>query len=327
MFKGSERFYLRFTAILALLIGFQSAYAETYILSRPIEQATRLKLSWVAASSAYNLGVLDIPKVVVAYHTTGSVKAAAAVGALSLLYEAGFGAPVAPRGHLKLFAEWKRRKNIQQIANIPGVNQIRLISAGKLENHSYLTATLHTKSIAFIETDGPLSPDRPDFKDWQKVDDLDSSKLVLRLKKNGEETATPIEIPFKELFESKEIDPEHRAQWIAEVTKWDKSRPLKERLLSSSASGDQIAIETSIVMNGEETKIGDLASGKTIHKVLKNTLTDKVLNWAKKLGNTGASKSPAKIGSKNITVVEKEDFEPSCKNIINTALGNLFLRK
>jgi hypothetical protein len=184
--------------LIAVLFSLQvwAGEARLYMLTTPIEQTTELTRGIKAAALAFDVLVVTT-KATIAYHVAGRYPAGMVV-LNGMLTEVGtFTAET--RGLMAAQSLHNRKKELQEIANGDGVEQIRVFTVGDFNNRGITSATLHSTSIVFAETNGEMPADHRG-SEWVPVENPDHAKIRLTLRINGQEKGEPIDIPLEDLF-------------------------------------------------------------------------------------------------------------------------------
>ncbi len=319
------KFHRTFVILAVLFQQICPARADTYILRQPIQQTTELTRKWALTSLGVDL-TISAAKAGTIYYLTGSTQAAGTVAINDAIFEIPMMA-ASPRAQLNAWAAWKRREHVKKIANIPGVEKIRVITAGRVENHSYLTATLHSQSVVFIETQGALPSELGTLEDWRKLDDLESSRLHLQLKIADQPAGSPIEVSLSDLFGKKALAPEGREEWLNEIANWKQDFSAWQKLNLIKPIDNALSIETDLLVKDEKLKIGELTSGKGVQKTLRNSAPQKLIDWVRSSILNSKGHGTMKLTQKTITVRKKGESKPNCKEIVKQILGNLYFRE
>jgi hypothetical protein len=283
----------------------EEAAPQVYMLSTPIEQTTELPKALAGAwlVSDFGFAVFDA---YIGYHLTGIPYTMLLTALNSLNLEVLTLYPK-QRGLLMLLAEWKRRKDMQEIANVDGVRRIRVFSAGRAERKDPISATLRSKSIVFIETD-KTPPGDFISNGWIPVHDLAETKIDLRLRINDEPVGSPIEIPLRSLFSGEPMDPTARAEWISKIDEWNHGFSFLERNVTQKMTAQRKSVEASLEIHGIEHPLGELGSGIAVDRLLAINPTARLIAWVKKLRNQEIEDA-GKIFSKDMVVLNPETDE------------------
>jgi hypothetical protein len=149
--------------------------------------------------------------------------------------------------------------------------------------------------------------------EWVPVENPDHAKIRLTLKVNGEIKGEPIDIPLGDLFEGTHLDPAVRQHWIDLVNAEKVGRKLPER-----------SIEGALEIDGAEFHIGkDIASNKSVDKILGTTLTHRVVNWVRGIFSDEPDRGK-KLATHNAMVVDSPT--KGCQDLFNRLIGKTYLR-
>jgi hypothetical protein len=250
-------------------------------------------------------------KATIAYHVAGRYPAGMVV-LNGMLTEVGtFTAET--RGLMAAQSLHNRKKELQEIANGDGVEQIRVFTVGDFNNRGITSATLHSTSIVFAETNGEMPADHRG-SEWVPVENPDHAKIRLTLRINGQEKGEPIDIPLEDLFNGTHLDARIRQQWIDLLKDEKVGRKLPER-----------AIEGALEIDGAEYRIGkDVAANKSVDKILGTTLTHRAVSLVK-----GIFSDAPDQGKKLVTHNALVSDSPiqGCRDLFNRLIGKSYLRE
>jgi hypothetical protein len=323
MIRGWRKLLL----ILSLVMPLLQAYAtEVYLLSKPITRVDKVTNQWLMGNFAIDMA-FRASSIGMAYYTTGSKTVAAGVAIDGLLSQIPATA-LNPRFRLQVWSGIKTRKNIKEIADLPGVTNIRLLTSGQMDNHDYFHATLYSRSMVFVETDG-APPPKIEASEWIHLKDLANAKLNLNLTIGNEPIGSPVEISIDQLFKGTTIDSELRNEWVDKIKTWEEQFSFLQRFNPFTSFNEAMSINAKLQINGQTFDIGEIANGKSVHKMLGNSMVQRLSRTVREVVLSTPIEPQAKVKVKSADVIEEiasRDENP-CSIAIKRALGTLYIRK
>jgi hypothetical protein len=278
-------------AVFSLIFFLASTWAadeekHLYMLSKPIEQSTILDKRLAYGIFGFDV-IWSMGKGFLYTHLSHN-RAAMSVIAWDLavsqvpIYE------VKSRLALETIAQWHRRKDLRDIAQVQGVNDIRIVTVAQPSKESkFFEKSLDSTSTVFVETSKPL---QEQFKgqDWVELHPDDDPKWRFRLKIGGE-TIGQYDVPLEDVFNGTRLEKDLREQWNEAINGGKLSLPqhfvnavkqhipFKEHIPFMNPPIDS-TIENVLVLNGKEVEKtrGLFAEGSAVDKLLGNAFMQRL---------------------------------------------------
>lgn len=316
---------------LLILVSFLTplfgAYAnEVYLLSKPITRMDKVTNQWLMGNFAIDMA-FRASSIGMAYYTTGSKTIAAGVAIDGLISQIPATA-LNPRFRLQIWSGFKTRKNIKEIADLPGVTNVRLLTSGQMDNHDYFHATLYSRSMVFVETNG-APPSKIEGSEWIHLKDLTTAKLNLTLTIGSEQIGPPVEIPIDKLFQGTTIDAVQRYEWVTKIKTWEEQFSFLQRFNPFTSFNEAMSINAKLQINDQTFDIGEIANGKSVHKLLGNSMVQRLSHSIREVVLNTPIEPQAKVKVKSADVIEEtaSRAQNPCAIAIKRALGTLYIRK
>ena len=301
-----------------------SSKTHIYMLAEPIEQSTKLTKAWALATFGVDT-LYEGGKAFIIYSLSGNPHVAGVAAIHGAIAEVPVYA-ANTRAQLQLRAWWQRKKDLQKIANIPGVKDIQVFTASSVENMGIAKATLHSNSMVFVETDGSI-PAAVGNKEWIPIENLDNAKIQLNLQIDKEAIGSKIEIPLKDFFQGTKLDAEAKQEWIEKLEKWKKTLSFTDRHISKKSFNKLVAISGTLFVDGKEIEIkGNFAAGSAVNKVLGTTLLQKVTSMVRKFFALDSVSGKMLTTNKSL-VIEPDEAKTGCVAFFQKFAGKVYVRE
>ncbi|MCO5143827.1 MAG: hypothetical protein M9962_12120 [Oligoflexia bacterium] len=270
----------RFGALFILSIFFSRfAFADTFLLSKPVEQKINLPRWALASTWAVDTSVTLFQASGVFLITGDPISTA---GYLS--YGLATGVPsvnAEVRVLNNVTATWKNRENYKKIASLENVEGLKLLRTGFDRQTGIYSSELQSMDFVFVETAEGKFPPATELGEWIPIKDIESAKIQFSLYIENEVLdEKKLEISLKTLFSESKVDQETIKSWRESVQSWSKKHSLWEKFFRAKEH-EKINIQASLFLEGNEIPLGDYSRGKGVSKLLGDTLFQKFVALVK----------------------------------------------
>ncbi len=295
-----------------------------FMLSVPIKQSTKLN-KILAATPALVSAAYTSSAVAGTYHLShGNLKATAIMAAYQYIGEIP-ALTVQYRALLEAKGRWDQYSELQKIANIEHIDKIHIFTTGYANYVGIIPSGLSSSSVIFIESEKKNIPAIAGAE-WIQIRDPQKSTAHLKLKIDGQQVGSSIEIPLKDFLAGAELNPETRKEWGRSIVAWKKTQPFLERFVIQKKFSKNVSISGSLFMNEEEIAFDEIAAGRGTQKIIKPGLLSKAISQAKYLLKLDKNPNPKLVRS--IDVLAESDKNQSCTGLFRRlAQGNLVRKR
>jgi hypothetical protein len=196
-------------------------------------------------------------------------------------------------------AEWRRRKNIQEIAKQDGAKEIRVLTTGHSELTGLYSSRLQSTSFIF------LASETPPEGNWLKITDPEKTKILLEFHlPDSIVHREKVEISLADLFSGKQLPDDIRKEWSKSFQLWSNTRPWHQQYLTDKGI-QNLQIEAYLLRGREMIPLGPLATGKSAKMLVGSGLMQRAINTGRT--TLGLSTHLPEISTKNKPVVRSAD--------------------
>ena len=311
-------FWLLFLISLFALLPEAWAEKQLYMMAATYAQETDLSKKAIAASwfvdSLWNFG-----QTAAYYSVTG--EPISALGYLGYQYAASV--PLVQE-NVRLQMEYKswreRQKFLQEVAEVDGVSDLHVFTAGHMKNGNSLQPKLFSNSVIFVESE--KAPPQVKGKEWIAIKKDENAMIRLSLKIQGEEAGTALEIPLKAFIAGKEVDPAIREEWATKIKDFYKGVGFFDRHITHHSANTHLQVESLLVLGDKQINLGEVASGDGVQKLLG-------IHWRQRavraVRNTFSSEPRAhQIGASHSVVYANADKH--CSHWFKRFIGKEYIR-
>jgi hypothetical protein len=300
-----------FSLVLALASAWGDEEKHLYMLSHPIEQTTHLDKRLAYGIFGFDV-IWSAGKGFTYYHLSHSPAAFSVIAwDLSVsqlpIYE------VKARAALETLAWWHRRRDLVDIAQVKGVNDIRIVTVARPAKDSKIfEKSLDSTSTVFVETTKPLEEKDHKGNEWVEIHPDDNAKWKFRLMIDGE-AVRELELPLQDIFDGAQLDQDLRKDW-SQLTSEIKESILR-RHMPYVKHTERYSIENVLVLNGAEVEKtrGTFATAGAVDKLLGTAFLQKLNKAVWNDFFDYSFPESKKVYAKNYHVVD-EDQGPASQN-------------
>jgi hypothetical protein len=320
-------FHVALCIVIAGTFATQKAWAETklFILNDAIAQTIPISKGLVMASLGTSFTYTSTA-ILGAYHLSGG-KVSAAVAMALWQYSTELASVTGQaNAFLKLKGSWKNRAKIQEIANLPGVKKIHIFTSGYSDYAGFYPKALYNQSIVFVEADTEKMP--PIFESqWTEITPNSDAKIRMQLWIKGQPIGQSVEIPVHDFIGKADVNPAIKDEWIQKIDAWKKDIPLWQRPFVTKQFSREVGIQGTLLLDGHEQSLGDIAAGKGTQSLLDQGMIATVKNWIRR-EVIRATQRPAHRFTKEIRVITPEqDRRVKCFLGLKKLLGKVLVRR
>lgn len=240
--------------------GLAPAGRGLYLLSKPLRETVQLgpvaRVAHVGASIGW-----EIFKAWVGWHATGHVMGAVAVLVVELPFS-----PALMSGRTLLdlgLRYWRRQLAVlKELARVPGVERIRVLTAGHVEFSGPIARRKENTGLIFV--DATQAP--PDGRFGAAIPIADASRQQVRLTftANGETAAAVWTPTLADLLDRRPLPPVIAAAWRSALKDVSRARAPARRLLET-ALGGSLRIEALLVGDASgDRDLGAIVEGAAV---------------------------------------------------------------
>ena len=167
---------------------------------------------------------------------------------------------------------WRKRAMLQEVAKIPGVARILVLTSGSMQFEGPLASRKKNTGFIFVESDTPLENNAPwteKFGQPIRIENVGDTRVQLSLKLEGEVHAVMWETTLKDIFE-KQVMPENVEQaWTEGLQEFAAKQSFLPRYVTHSHEKTGLEVDATLLLpDGEKRALGVLIQGKGVRKLL-----------------------------------------------------------
>lgn len=240
--------------------------SRVHLLAKPL-QAT-VELGPLARVLHYTLEPLfQIGKALLAWHATGSVSAG--LGVLAFEF-AKMPAMITAQSLMDLGVRyWARKlKTLKEIAAVPGVTRIRVLTTGDAEFTGILARRQENTGLIFVDAEGPLPAEISKYGAAIPVKDVAERRVRIVLEHDGISLVTNWMPTLGQLLTGQPLPAEIAAVWRERLDADKKDKTPLQRLLDFSRAKDlRLEAHLSDGQGGEEP-LGTIAFDRSVKRLV-----------------------------------------------------------
>ncbi|MCB0389924.1 MAG: hypothetical protein KDD58_01480 [Bdellovibrionales bacterium] len=250
--------------------------ARIYLYPEIIEQEVKLSLLQRSAFVVIDLGIASVWALLAGMASswdytimTSTFLADASLGFLAI--------PVYSSGVIETIGLYKKKKDLQGLANLEGGRYIHVYTGGPKEyNHlfgfPYIAKWMNTRSLVFVSGSKNLSESVSTFnKELIPIFDPEKSTIQLTLKIHDEDSGlTKVNMPLIDVLRGYTIPAEVQVEWAEAVENSNYNKKLESNF----------TIEAELFLeNGNKKTLGRVADDLMVKKILVLTKSMKFKKW------------------------------------------------
>lgn len=274
---------------------------RTYLLSKPLRETVKLGPLALTVHALWGVA-WELGKASLAWKATGSLAAAATVFAVEIPFSPVM-VTVRSLGHLAL-QYWRRKLAVlKELAAVPGVRRVRVLTAGEVRFLGPLATRKDNTGFLFVDADGPLPESIGRFGAPIALGDLRAERVRLTLEMDGLSAAKTWTPSLQELLDGAPLPADVAAAWRDAQRAETEQKAAWKRLPGVGVPAGA-RIEATLLAGGTERPLGAVVEGPAVKKLTGAGRIDRLRAWL------GRPRAPRAIPISDTAVARPGDALP-----------------